>query len=72
MWIEARNGAVPALLAEEWRAFRDRADDPLEELAEGKDRRLYQALLTLHAIADEACAGLGIALNTYDADGGVY
>jgi hypothetical protein len=72
MWIEARDGAVPELLAEEWRAFRDRADDPLEELAEGKDRRLYQALLTLHAIADEACAGLGVALDTYDADGGIY
>jgi hypothetical protein len=71
-WIEARNGAVPELLAEEWRAFRDRADDPLEELAEGKDWRLCQALLTLHAIADEACAGMGVALDTHDADGAIY
>src|SRR5262249_8191842 len=32
-WIEARNGAVPELIAEEWRVFRGRADVPLEELA---------------------------------------
>jgi hypothetical protein len=71
-WIEARDDAIPNLLADEWRAFRDRADHPLEELAQGRDSRLCQALLTLHAIADEACAGLGVALDTYDANGGLY
>jgi hypothetical protein len=71
-WIEARDDAIPNLLADEWRAFRDRAETPLEELAQGRDWRLCQALLTLHAIADEGCAGLGVALDTYDADGGLY
>ena len=71
-WIEERDDAIPNLLADEWRAFRDRADNPLEELAQGRDWRLSQALLTLHAIADDACAGLGVALDTYDANGGIY
>src|SRR5262249_13076686 len=68
--IETRNDAIPNLLADEWRAFRDRADNPLEELAQGRDRRLSQALLTLHAIADEACAGLEVALAPCAANGG--
>ena len=59
---------MPDLLQEEWSAFRDRADVPLEELASGHDWRMCEALLTLHAIADEACAGLGIALDTADGD----
>ena len=29
-------------------------------------------LLTLHAIADEACAGLGVALDSSNAEGCVY
>jgi hypothetical protein len=33
---------------------------------------MCQALLTLHAIADEACAGLGVALDTSDADAPIY
>jgi hypothetical protein len=40
--------------------------------AAGGDDRGCDALLTLHAIADEACAGLGVALDTCDAEGCVY
>lgn len=46
--------------------------DPLELLATGSDRRLCEAWLTLHAIADEACAGLAVALDTSSAAGCVY
>src|SRR5262245_39673238 len=63
VWIEDRTAAFPDLLAEEWRAFRERAELPLEDLAEGRDWRMCEALLTLHAIADEACAGLGVLLD---------
>jgi hypothetical protein len=70
--VEDRGGAMPDLLAEEWSAFRERAEMPLEDLARGQDWRLCEALLTLHAIADEACAGLGIAHDSSDADGCVY
>lgn len=33
---------------------------------------MCEALLTLHAIADEACAGLGMALDRYDGKGCLY
>jgi len=38
------------------------ATTPLEKLSAGADWDVCAALLTLHAIADEACAGLGVAL----------
>jgi hypothetical protein len=71
-WAEDRSGAMPDLVAEEWSVFRERGDVPLEQLALGGDQRACEALLTLHAIADEACAGLGVALDTFDAAACVY
>src|SRR5579871_832530 len=71
-WVEDRNGAIPRLLAQEWGIVRARGGIPLSRLAEARDWRLCEALLTLHAIADEACAGLGIALDASSADGFVY
>jgi hypothetical protein len=71
-WIEDGRGTIPDLLREEWRAFRQRADVPLEHVAAGQDWRMCQALLTLHAIADEACAGLGIALDRSDGQACAY
>ncbi len=68
-WVEDRNGAIPRLLAQEWGIVRARAGIPLSQLAEARDWRVCEALLTLHAIADEACAGLGIALDASGADG---
>jgi hypothetical protein len=41
-------------------------------LAEARDWRLCEALLTLHAIADDACAGLGAALDATRPYGVVY
>src|SRR5262249_29261895 len=52
---------------EEWEAFCERAEDPLERLVYGEDWRMCEALITLHAIADEACARLGLALDRADA-----
>src|SRR5262249_21865971 len=34
LWIQDRKAAFPDLLAEEWQAFRERAEIPLEDLAE--------------------------------------
>jgi hypothetical protein len=70
--LEDSRGELPSLLTAEWSAFRERADVPLEHLAAGSDWRLCEALLTLHAIADEACAGLAVALDSSHADGCVY
>jgi hypothetical protein len=71
-WAENRNGAIPRLVAQEWGIVRARAGIPLSQLAEARDWRVCEALLTLHAIADEACAGLGVALDASSADGCVY
>jgi hypothetical protein len=71
-WVEDRTAAMPDLLVEEWGFFRERADTPLLQLATGRDSRMCEALLTLHAIADEACAGLGVALDTSNADASIY
>jgi hypothetical protein len=70
--VEDRHGAVPDLVAEEWSVLRERAGLPIEHLAEGRDWRMCEALLTLHAIADEACAGLGVALDRCDEKGCLY
>jgi hypothetical protein len=70
--LEGSRGELPSLLTAEWSAFRERADVPLEQLAAGSDWRLCEALLTLHAVADEACAGLAVALDSSHADGCVY
>ena len=59
-------------MGQEWAALKERADLPLEDLAQGLDWRVCVALLTLHAMADEACAGLGVALDTSDAVASVY
>jgi hypothetical protein len=72
MWVKERLGSIPHLLAEEWSIFRERAGMPLESLAEGRDLRMCEALMTLHAIADEACAGLGMALDRSDGKGSLY
>ncbi len=71
-WVEDRRGALPELVVKEWAALKERADVRLEDLAEGLDWRVCVALLTLHAMADEACAGLGVALDTSDAVAPVY
>jgi hypothetical protein len=71
-WAERRRGRPPDLLLEVWDVVRERADAPLDDVAEGRDPRLCESLLTLHAVADEACAGLGIALDASDGVACVY
>jgi len=72
VWLEDRKSPFPELLVDEWIVFRERAGTPLEDLAEGRGWRMCEALLTLHAIADEACAGLGMALDRSDGKGCLY
>jgi hypothetical protein len=71
-WAEDQSGRMPDVVTREWSVFRDRAEEPLEQLAVGGDERVCEALLALHAIADEACAGLGVALDSSDGEGCVY
>jgi len=62
-WLEEPIGPAPALVAEELEALLDGVDTPLDEVTQGRDWRLCRALLTLHAIADEACGGLSVAFD---------
>jgi hypothetical protein len=71
-WAEDRQGALPELLTEEWDVVRDAADTSITDLGGAHEWRTCEALLTLHAIADEACAGLGVALDSLDGGGFVY
>jgi hypothetical protein len=71
-WAEDRTGPVPSLVAQEWAVLQEGAGTAVTELRDGNDWRLCQAVLTLHAIADEACAGLGVAIDTLDGAGSVY
>jgi hypothetical protein len=71
-WVEDSNAELPDLLTQQWEIFRDGAGVPLSRLTEAHDWPLCQAVLTLHAVADEACVGLGVALDATDAEGSTY
>lgn len=45
-WVEDHRAVIPKLLQEEWSAFREVEEMPLEELALGEHRRACEALLT--------------------------
>ena len=70
--VENDDRAIPEVLAAAWRVLRERAERPLEQIAEGRDLPTCEALFTLHAVADEACAGLGLALDASSAIGVRY
>ena len=71
-WVQERDLALPELVAEEWAIVAERVTVPLEQLARGLQWRMCEALLTLHAIADEACAGLFVALDRSDGQASLY
>ena len=72
VWAEDHTSPFPALLAEAWSTVLERASMPLEQLAQGRDWRICEALLIVHTIADEACAGLFAALDRSDGRGFLY
>lgn len=71
-WLEDHRSPIPDLLAEEWVVLRAGAEIPMEHLRDAGNWRLCEALLTVHAIADEACAGLGVALDASEGEGLMY
>jgi hypothetical protein len=71
-WVEQPIGPAPALVSEEFEVLLEGVDTPLDEVTEGRDWRLCQALLTLHAIADEACAGLSVAFDYGEGEACLY
>jgi hypothetical protein len=71
-WVEDPSNGLPALLSQEWETLRECLTMPLRLLSEAANWRMCEALLTLHAIADEACAGLGVALTSSNGRGSRY
>ena len=71
-WVDERSGELPDLITAAWEILRDAAERPLDHLTDASDWRACEALLTLHAIADEASAGTGIALTSSDGHGTLY
>lgn len=71
-WVEDHDEPFPELLAEEWAVFRSALETSLLRLGEAQDWRVCEAVLTLHAIADESCCGLGVALTAFDGYGAIY
>lgn len=71
-WAEDQSADLPALVASAWAVLIGGAATPLARLSDGIDWRLCEALLTLHAVADEACAGLGIATEALGGKGSLY
>jgi hypothetical protein len=61
-WADGGGTELPGLVAEEWAVVCERSATSLDELATGRAWRICQALITLHAIADEACAGTGVTV----------
>ena len=61
-WTEGDGTEFPGLVAGEWAVVGECPATSLDELATGRAWRICQALFTLHAIADEACAGTGVAV----------
>jgi hypothetical protein len=70
--VEKGVASLPTLLSEEWEIVRQHPDSPLSDLGDGRPWRLCESLLTLHAIADEACAGMGIAVEVRNKTGHTY
>jgi hypothetical protein len=68
-WVEGDGTELPGLVAEEWAVVCEGSATSLDELATGSAWRVCQALITLHAIADEACAGTGVTVAHVPRDG---
>jgi hypothetical protein len=62
-WAEAPDGPPPALVADAWAVLRDGATATLEDIADGRDWPVCEALLILLAASDETCAGVAAALD---------
>jgi hypothetical protein len=65
-------GSCPESVTSWWNIVSEAADVGIEDLAEGDEWPITVALLELHAIADEACAGLGSAMAVEPGPGCVF
>jgi hypothetical protein len=72
VWAERAGRSTmepPAVVVNEWRVLHEALDTSLDDIAAGRAWRVCVALLTLHAIADEACAGVATDSNERNGNG---
>lgn len=62
-WAEERDGSLPELVTRSWAVVRDAADTVLDDVGTGRAWPVCEALLTLHAVSDESCAGMGVTID---------
>ena len=60
-WLDGTRCAPPESIRHWWKVVRFAGGTGIDELASGGEWDVIEALLGLHAVADEACAGLGSA-----------
>jgi hypothetical protein len=60
-WLDDTRPEPPEGLAKWWNVVRDASEVSIHALSAGAEWQVIEALLGLHAAADEACAGLGTA-----------
>ena len=63
-WLSWLDDATepPSCLGDWWEVIIESAGTTLVSLGQGSDRQACEAILALHATADEACAGLGVTI----------
>jgi hypothetical protein len=69
--VQGGKGSPPDHVLREWAVLRAASSTPIEDVASGQAWRTCEALLTLHAIADEACAGMGVTIGRRAGPAGV-
>lgn len=60
-WLDGDRPGPPPRLACWWTLIQEAAGVEVDGLSCGREWPLVEALLAVHAVADEACAGLGVA-----------
>jgi hypothetical protein len=60
-WLDGTGIAPPEPVLAWWKTVRNAGPLGIEQLASGGEWQVIEALLALHTVADEACAGLGSA-----------
>jgi hypothetical protein len=60
-WLDGTGTAAPEPILAWWKTVRNAGRLGIEQVASGGEWEVIEALLALHTVADEACAGLGSA-----------
>lgn len=71
-WVDGDTDELPERVQRAWRRVVSARELPLDRLATGRAWDVCMSVLTLHALADQACAGLGTAVDAVPGPGLVF